>query len=477
MRTLALITPLLFALTSTASAAVLQVGPGKPYSKPCDAIAAAKPGDTVEVQAGTYTDTCPIGVAGLTLKGVGGRPKIDLSSTDHPSGYKGIYVVTADDVTVENLELTGANITCGNGANGAGLRVEGKNLTVRGCYIHDNQNGILGGAGTMTIEYTEFAKNGLGPACTCGGCSHNLYVGQAGGKLVFRYNYSHDIATDGHLLKSRADEAVILYNRFSGEAGHDSYAIDLPDGGLGVVVGNMVQKGPSPGNFTLLTWGEEGVKKADKRLFVVNNTFVNDASKGTFINVAGGGVLTARNNLFFGPGTISSTGALSADNLSGVDPLFVNRAGYDYHLKVGSPAIDKGVDPGSADAFALTPIAQYVHPAGSEGRAIVGGKLDLGAFEYGVVPGTDAGAPDTGTPTDTGVPSADGGTDAAIGDSGATPDGSTVGDAGADDGLPADPTGTDAGGCGCEVVRAGPSSAWALLALALPLARRRRRAA
>src|SRR5690349_14342156 len=105
-----------------AHAAVRKVGPGEAYATPCAAIAAAQANDEVDVAPGTYTDSCSITAQGLIVRGVGGRPKIDLSGTDHPEKYKGIYVVDAADVTIENMELTGAHITDANGANGAGIR-------------------------------------------------------------------------------------------------------------------------------------------------------------------------------------------------------------------------------------------------------------------------------------------------------------------------------------------------------------------
>ncbi len=423
-------------------AATLEAGPGKPYATPCEAIAAAQPNDVIEVQPGTYTDSCYINTAGITVRGVGGRPKVDLSGTDHPAGYKGIYVIGADNVTIENMELTGANISCGNGANGAGLRVEAAGLTVRGCYIHDNQDGILGGFGTVTIEYTEFARNGLGDGCNCGGCTHNIYIGGSVDKLAFRYNYSHDIATDGHLLKSRASVNEILYNRLTGESGHDSYEIDLPNGGLAIVIGNLVQKGTNPGNPILFTWGEEGGLKPDTRVFVANNTFVNDYGSGTFIKIAGGGTLTAHNNLFVGPGTVSTTGALSADNLSGIDPLFVNAASYDYHLTAGSPAIDTGVDPGMADSMSLTPTNQYVHPANTEPRSIVGSAIDVGAYEYGNPSGGAGGTGGSGG-SSTGGSAGTGG--ASTGGSGGQ---ATGGAAGSDTGGSGGTGGASTGGTG-----------------------------
>jgi hypothetical protein len=368
-------------VTLPCAADTLTVGPGRTHASPCDAVAVAKPHDVIEISAGTYTDSCSIAVQGITLRGVDRQPKIDLSASDHPAQYKGIYVIDADDITIENLELSGAHISDDNGANAAALRVQAAGLTVRGCNIHDNQNGILGGTtGTLTIEHSEFANNGLGDGCNQGGCTHNLYIANID-TLTFRFNWSHHVATDtndkGHLLKSRAKNNFILFNRLSGEDGFDSYELDLPNGGLAVVVGNLIQKGPKAGNSTLFSWGEEGASNPDKRIFLASNTFVNDYGSGKFVSVSGA-TLTAHNNLFSGAGTVSSSGVLSADNLT-EDPLFVDRAHYDYHLLSGSPAIGKAVDPGMADQFSLKPVSAYAHPLLEVARSKV---EDVGAYEF-----------------------------------------------------------------------------------------------
>jgi hypothetical protein len=194
-------------LFATASAATLSVGAGKPYATPCRAFAAAKAGDIVQIYAGAtyYGDVCGIYTSNLTIRGVNGRPRIDAAGKNAMG--KGTWVVVGSNVTVENVEMLGAKVA---DRNGAALRLEGTNFTLRKSFIHDNENGILSGANAnsnILIENTEFGHNGYGT-----GQTHNLYIG-AVRSLTFRYNYSHD-ARVGHNLKSRAATNTIAYNRF-----------------------------------------------------------------------------------------------------------------------------------------------------------------------------------------------------------------------------------------------------------------------
>ncbi|MFW5735249.1 MAG: hypothetical protein ACOCWR_09325, partial [Oceanidesulfovibrio sp.] len=79
----------------------------------------------------------------------------------------------------------------------------------------DNENGILGGHGdsVLDIRHCEFGRNSL----VARPGTHNLYIGRAK-KLIFQFNYSHH-AKEAHLLKSRAVENIIAYNRIADE--HD----------------------------------------------------------------------------------------------------------------------------------------------------------------------------------------------------------------------------------------------------------------
>eukprot|EP01114_Cavostelium_apophysatum_P013157 TRINITY_DN3123_c0_g3_i1.p2 TRINITY_DN3123_c0_g3~~TRINITY_DN3123_c0_g3_i1.p2 ORF type:complete len:556 (-),score=90.65 TRINITY_DN3123_c0_g3_i1:1389-3056(-) len=395
LRTGLIIAGLLSALP--ASAATLAVGSGKTYATPCQAFAAAKAGDLVEIQGNqTYSgDVCGIAVSNLTIRGVNGRPKIDAAGKN--AYGKGTWVVTGSNVTVENVEMSGARVP---DKNGAALRLEGTNFTLRSAYLHDNENGILSNAdatSNIVIENSEFGHNGDGS-----GYTHNLYIGNVA-SLTFRYNYSHD-ANVGHNLKSRAKLNTIAYNRFSslpaGQAGSGapSYEINLPNAGTTTIIGNVIQQPASNGNPGMIAYGEEGASNPGHDLYVVNNTFLNDdTARGTFVFVGSGVSKPAlvQNNIFAGTGTVSTQAStVEKTNYRAAAPGFVNRAAYDLRPTANALVINAGSAPGStAGGVSLAPVAQYKHVASGETRA-VSGALDIGAYE----------AAGTTTPTPTPAP-------------------------------------------------------------------------
>ncbi len=378
-RSLLVLTTALVGFVGSASstfAALLQVGPTRQYKKPSQAAAAAHDGDMIEIDAGVYErDATSWQANGLTIRGVGGLAH--MKSLGTTVERKAIWVIKGDTTTVENIEFSGAKVP---NKNGAGIRQEGSGLTVRGCYFHDNEMGILAGinpTSDILIERSEFERQ-----TTKGGIPHNIYIGGVR-SFTLLFSYSHH-AKVGHTVKSRAGLNYILYNRLMDEAtGESSYAIDLPNGGTSYVIGNLIQQGPLSPNSVIVAYGAEGITHPDSDLYFVNNTVVNDKSSGTFLYVDPGAVPAMLvNNLFVGPGTIVTGPAVEITNLHPAgDGGLVNRAAYDYHLTASSPAIDAGSDPGSANGFDLTPMSQYVHEVSGEARPNVG-PLDVGAYEY-----------------------------------------------------------------------------------------------
>ncbi|HEY1288905.1 MAG TPA: right-handed parallel beta-helix repeat-containing protein [Burkholderiales bacterium] len=368
---------LLLALTiaPAARADTLLVGPQHALKTPSEAAKVAHDGDVVEIEPALYAGDAAIWTQNrLTIRGRGGRAHLRADGA-HAQG-KAIWVIKGSGYTIERLEFSGAKVP---DRNGAGIRLEGPGLTVRNSFFHDNENGILGGSdleSDVVIEHSEFARNGFGD-----GHSHNIYIGTAR-SFTLRYSYSHH-AVVGHNVKSRAVKNFILYNRIADEKdGRASLAIDLPDGGLSFVMGNLIQQGPDNDNRTIVGYGIEGYKNILNELYFVSNTVVNDDPKGgVFVYVRpGADAVRLINNLFAGPGELLAGKGESRGNLRTSKTDFTDPDKLDYRLKAGAAGVGKGVDAGSAYGFSLRPAAEYRHPLGARARPTAG-PLDLGAHQ------------------------------------------------------------------------------------------------
>ena len=68
--------------------------------------------------------------------------------------------------------------------------------------------------------------------------------------MLIENSYIHSVFSQGHQIKSRAATNIIVNNRIEdlpqlGRTGYgSSYSIDISNGGVAVIEGNIIEKGP-----------------------------------------------------------------------------------------------------------------------------------------------------------------------------------------------------------------------------------------
>ncbi|HSF89018.1 MAG TPA: T9SS type A sorting domain-containing protein [Saprospiraceae bacterium] len=368
------------------------VGPTRSFAYCSQVAPLVQHGDTVEIDFATYINDPQViwNKNNLYIAGIGGRPRLEAGSiiASDMSNGKGIFVISGSNVHVHNIEFANAVV---QDNNGAGIRQEGANLHVSNCRFVANEMGILAGNipdCKTTVEYCEFVNGGstLNP-----GYQHNIYINHID-TLLFRYNFTYDAIAEGHELKSRATYNFILYNRIANQSSEDSRTIDLPNGGTSVIVGNIIEQGPTSANSNLLGYGLEGLtNNAPHKLYCVNNTFVNKKATGSFIQVANGTeTLLVKNNTFAGAKTgglfIGTATVLDSSNNAINNALdvfgFEDPLNHDYHLSSTSVLIDAGtLISTEVLGYALQPYLSYVDTCLYESRSS-NGPPDIGAYEY-----------------------------------------------------------------------------------------------
>ncbi len=237
-----------------------------------EAVAQSKPGDTVLLAPGIYQQAALVTTPGITIKG---EPGAHLKG--RAIAGKAALVVRADDVVIDGIECSGIRV---RDRNGACVRIEGRNITIRNVYFHDNEEGVLGGVGgTVLVEDSIFERNGAR-----GGYAHGLYIGRRVELFHFRRNKVLSTKDEGQGVKSRAIRTIIEDNIIAGLDSRDSRAIDIPNGGDIIIRRNILQKGPNSANSQMIGLGLEGNLHNANRALVTENLIIFDQDRPEWID-------------------------------------------------------------------------------------------------------------------------------------------------------------------------------------------------
>ena len=238
---------------------------GQGYATIDEAVSAVRMGTaTILIAPGTYRQ-CTVQTGGrITFKAVTPGTAIFEAETCED---KAAFVLRGQESIVDGLVFRGMRVDDGNGA---GIRTEMGNLTVRNSMFLDSQEGILGGEPTnqkIVIENSTFS--GLGQ-CETENCSHAIYLANKGSVTITRSRFEK--GTGGHYVKLRVPRVAIDDNSFDDTGGSKTnYMIDLPEGGTGEILHNTFVQGRGKENASGLivvaaeakTYASTGLRIAD----------------------------------------------------------------------------------------------------------------------------------------------------------------------------------------------------------------------
>ncbi|MBB5686154.1 right-handed parallel beta-helix repeat-containing protein [Sphingobium boeckii] len=263
---IALLASPLFAENPAAPFTIQQTGQG--FQRLSDAVAAIGEGSaTILIAAGTYRQ-CAVQDAGdIRYQAV--MPGSAIFDGVACEG-KAALVLGGRAATVEGVVFRNIRVA---DDNGAGIRLERGDLTVRQSMFLNSQQGILTAsnpAGRITVEFSTFAGLGLCPEG--GSCAHSIYVGTYGALAV--RNCRFERGTGGHYVKSRAARIAVTDSSFDDSAGRaTNYMIDLPAGATGEISGNVFVQGKDKENYSaFIAVGAEEIEHSSAGLAIRGNT-------------------------------------------------------------------------------------------------------------------------------------------------------------------------------------------------------------
>jgi hypothetical protein len=250
----------------------------------------------------------------------------------------------------------------------------------------DNQMGLLAanfGDAELDISDSEF---GRAPP-NAGGLTHLLYVGRIA-RFSVRGSHFHGGAA-GHLIKSRARESLIAYNMIrDGPEGRASYELNLPNGGVATLVGNVIAQSALSENPVVVSFGEEGQGWERNVLTLSHNTLINEGWKPAwFLRVARERLpniesVVAVNNLLVGLGVFSmpNPGEFFG-NWPATPGMLRDVATLGFELPPDSWLRGRGVDPREAPDGTPVPSAEFTWPMGTTPLSSEPARWSPGAYQ------------------------------------------------------------------------------------------------
>lgn len=245
---------------------VVETGQG--FSRLQDAINAIDTGTgTIRIAPGTWHD-CGVQPHG-SIAFVAQVPGQSIFDGTVCEG-KAALVLRGRSSRVEGLIFQ--NLKIGDG-NGAGIRLEGGDLTVREDWFRDSDEGILSAnnlSGHAVIEQSTFTRLGR---CDRGlSCAHSIYFGELASLAVRRSRFEQGMG--GHYVKSHAAQIEVTDSSFDDSRGHTTnYMIDLSIGASGLIARNWFVQGADKENYsTFIANAAEGHKHSAAGLVIRDNT-------------------------------------------------------------------------------------------------------------------------------------------------------------------------------------------------------------
>lgn len=283
-----------------ASGATLTVGKpntncsGARYTSIAAAIAAAQPGDTVQVCPGVYEEQLLI-TKPLTLQGIASNGYNQAVIRPAQFTYSGavassavVSVINTQDVTVESLTLdASANTVDSCDFILAGVRVQNSSATI--------QHNVVTGTALKRPSSCAALFPGNGNAIHVDSTQAGSYT------IAVKHNSIHDFARNGILVMGTGINATVESNTIAGigpSTGSFQFGIFIANGAVANVRWNMVSQG-NCGSLEFVPCRDlrsEGViLRAVGSGSVVDGNILTDAQNGIFIN--GGSNLRITNNL------------------------------------------------------------------------------------------------------------------------------------------------------------------------------------